>query len=120
MARLTKKAMRIRTHVRIRQKVKGTAERPRLTVNFSGQHIRAQVINDLTGITIASATTMEKALADSSLKPNVKGAEEIGRVLAERAKAKNVQKVVFDRGGFLYHGKVKALADAARQGGLEF
>ena len=120
MPRITKKASRIRTHVRIRRKVIGTTERPRLTVNFSGNHIRAQVIDDSLGLTLASAHTTEKGLASSELRPNVKGAEEIGRLLAERAKAKNVQKVVFDRGGFQYHGKVKALADAARSSGLEF
>ncbi len=117
---ISSKASRIRAHVRIRRKVKGTSERPRLTVNFSGQHIRAQVIDDVTGLTLASAYTTEKGLADAGLKPNVKSAEQIGKLLAERAKEKKVSKVVFDRGGFLYHGKVKALADAARQGGLEF
>ena len=120
MAKLTNKASRIRTHVRVRQKVKGTTERPRLSVNFSGSHIRAQVIDDITGKTLVSVFTTEKSLSDSSLRPNVKGAEEIGKLVGERAKAKNITKVVFDRGGFTYHGKVKALADAARQTGLEF
>jgi large subunit ribosomal protein L18 len=120
MAKLTTRASRTRLHERIRRKVKGTAERPRLAVNFSGQHIRAQVIDDVSGKTIASAFTTEKSLADSKLRPNVKGAEEIGKLVAERAKAKNVTQVVFDRGGFSYHGKIKALADAARQTGLQF
>ena len=120
MAKLTSKASRIRTHVRIRRKVKGTAERPRLAVNFSGSHIRAQVIDDVTGKTLVSAFTTEKSLSDSKLRPNVKGAEQIGKLVAERAKAKNIVQVVFDRGGFTYHGKIKALADAARQGGLQF
>ena len=120
MAKLTSKASRIRTHVRVRTKVKGTPQRPRLAVNFSGQHIRAQVIDDVVGKTLVSATTAEKGLLDSKLRPNVKGAEEIGKLVAERAKAKNISQVVFDRGGFTYHGKVKALADAARQGGLQF
>ena len=120
MAKLTSKAARIRTHVRVRRKVKGTTGRPRLSVNFSGQHIRAQVIDDVTGKTIVSAFTTEKSLSDSKIRPNVKGAVEIGKLVAERAKAKNITQVVFDRGGFTYHGKVKALADAARETGLQF
>ncbi len=120
MAKITSKASRIRTHVRVRQKVKGTSERPRLAVNFSGQHIRAQVIDDVAGKTLVSAFTTEKSFNGGDARPNVKGAEQIGKLVAERAKAKNIDKVVFDRGGFTYHGKVKALADAARQGGLQF
>jgi large subunit ribosomal protein L18 len=120
MPKITSKASRIRTHVRIRTKVKGTSERPRLAVNFSGSHIRAQVIDDVSGKTLASAFTTEKSLAASKLRPNVKGAEEIGKLVGERAVAKNIKQVVFDRGGFTYHGKVKALADAARQSGLQF
>jgi large subunit ribosomal protein L18 len=120
MAKLTSKAARIRTHVRVRQKVKGTTERPRLAVNFSGHHIRAQVIDDVLGKTLVSAFTTEKSFADSKIRPNVKGAEQIGKLVGERAKAKNITQVVFDRGGFGYHGKVKALADAARQSGLQF
>ena len=120
MAKLTSKASRIRTHIRVRQKVKGTTERPRLAVNFSGNHIRAQVIDDVQGKTLVSAFTTEKSLTDSKLRPNVKGAEHIGKLVGERAKAKNITKVVFDRGGFTYHGKVKALAEAARQTGLQF
>ena len=89
-------------------------------MNFSGKHIRAQVIDDEAGKTLVSAFTTEKSLTDSKLRPNVKGAEEIGKLVAERAKAKNITQVVFDRGGFTYHGKVKALADAARQTGLQF
>ena len=120
MAKITSKASRIRTHIRVREKVKGTTERPRLAVNFSGHHIRAQVIDDVLGKTLVSAFTTEKSLLDSKLRPNVKGAEHIGKLVGERAKAKNITKVVFDRGGFTYHGKVKALADAARQTGLQF
>jgi len=120
MAKLTSKASRIRTHVRIRRKVKGTTERPRLAVNFSGQHIRAQVIDDVTGKTLVSAFTTEKSFSSANIRPNVKGAEEIGKLVGERAKAKNITQVVFDRGGFTYHGKIKALADAARQTGLQF
>jgi large subunit ribosomal protein L18 len=120
MAKITSKASRIRTHVRVRQKVKGTSERPRLAVNFSGQHIRAQVIDDVAGKTLVSAFTTEKSFNGGEMRPNVKSAEQIGKLVAERAKAKNIAQVVFDRGGFTYHGKVKALADAARQGGLQF
>jgi large subunit ribosomal protein L18 len=120
MAKLTSKASRQRTHVRVRRKVKGTSERPRLAVNFSGHHIRAQVIDDVAGRTLVSVFTTEKSLSDSKLRPNVKGAEEIGKLVGERAKAKNITQVVFDRGGFTYHGRVKALADAARQTGLQF
>ncbi len=120
MAKLTAKASRIRLHQRIRRKIKGTSERPRLAVNFSGNHIRAQVIDDVAGKTIVSAFTTEKSLSDTKLRPNVKGAEEIGKLIGERAKAKNITQVVFDRGGFTYHGKIKALADAARQSGLQF
>src|SRR6202000_2429761 len=120
MAKITSRASRERTHVRVRRKVKGTTERPRLAVNFSGQHIRAQVIDDVAGKTLVSAFTTEKSLSDSKLKPNVSGAEKIGKLVAERAKAKNITQVVFDRGGFPYHGQIKALAAAARQTGLQF
>jgi large subunit ribosomal protein L18 len=120
MAKITSKAARGRTHVRIRRKVRGTSERPRLAVNFSGNHIRAQVIDDAAGKTLVSAFSTEKGLAGSKLRPNVKGAGEIGKLVGERAKAARITQVVFDRGGFTYHGKVKALAEAARQAGLQF
>jgi large subunit ribosomal protein L18 len=107
-------------HVRIRKHLAGTPERPRLSVHFSGQHIYAQVIDDVAGRTLASANTTEKGFRGASTKPNVATALRVGQAVAERALAKNVTKVVFDRGGFLYHGKVKALADAAREGGLQF
>lgn len=106
------------THKRIRRKISGTGERPRLAVHFSGQHVYAQLIDDTNGITIASASTMEK---DSGAKgSNIAAATKVGQALAERGRAKSISKVVFDRGGFVYHGKVKALADAAREAGLEF
>ena len=104
-------------HKRIRKKVSGTAERPRLAVNFSGRHIRAQVIDDTKGVTIAAASTQEKAAKAGA---NVANAQTVGKLVADRAKAKSISKVVFDRGGFQYMGKVKALADAAREAGLEF
>ena len=118
MAKADKNQIRQRIHKRIRRRVKGDAQRPRLAVNRSLVHIYAQVIDDRTGHTLASASSNEK---DSAIKGgNVAGAKEIGRLVAERAKAKGVTKVVFDRGGYLYHGRVKALADAAREAGLEF
>lgn len=108
-------------HQRIRKKVAGTPERPRLAVHFSGQHIYAQVIDDEAGKTIAAVQTTEKDFTDAKeSRANVATAVKVGKLVAERAKGKNVVRVVFDRGGFIYHGKVKALADAAREGGLEF
>jgi len=120
MAILTKKDSRQRLHARLRRKVTGTGERPRFSINFSGKHIYAQIINDESGKTLVSVMTTEKALDAKALKPNAAGAEEVGKLVAERAKQKQIAKVVFDRGGFRYHGKVKALADAARAAGLEF
>lgn len=108
-------------HERIRKKVAGTSERPRLSVHFSGQHIYAQVIDDVAGKTLAAVNTTEADFrSDKSVKPNIATALKVGKAVAERALAKSVTRVVFDRGGFLYHGKVKALADAAREGGLQF
>lgn len=107
-------------HVRLRKKVTGTAERPRLAVHFSGKNIYAQVIDDTVGKTIASVNTTEAGLKAQKPRANAATAAAVGKLVAERAKAKNVDKVVFDRGGFIYHGKVKALADAAREGGLQF
>ncbi len=108
-------------HERLRKKISGTPERPRLAVHFSGQHIYAQVIDDEAGRTLAAVNTTEKEFAgDKSVKPNVTTATRVGKLVADRAKGKNIKKVVFDRGGFIYTGKVKALADAAREGGLEF
>ena len=104
-------------HKRIRKKVSGTPERPRLAVNFSGRHIRAQVIDDAKGVTLAAASTQEKAAKAGA---NVANAQSVGKLVADRAKKKSISKVVFDRGGFQYMGKVKALADAAHEAGLEF
>lgn len=118
----TKKVSPLRMrHERIRKKVVGTPQRPRLSVHFSGQHIYAQVIDDSIGRTIAAVNTTEGDFrSDKSARPNVATAIKVGKAVAERALAKNISKVVFDRGGFIYHGKVKALADAAREGGLQF
>jgi large subunit ribosomal protein L18 len=112
-------AVRRRIHIRIRKRVKGTAERPRLAVFRSLNHIYAQVIDDRSGRTLAAASSAEK---NATLKTggNVEAAKTVGKLVAERAKAAGIGAVVFDRGGFLYHGRVKALADAAREGGLEF
>ena len=114
-----KQESRQRRHRRVRKLVRGTAERPRLAVHRSNRHIVAQVIDDVAGRTLAAASTVE---ADLRTGPtgNKDAAAKIGRLVAERAKAAGVTKVVFDRGGFLYHGRVAAVADAAREAGLEF
>lgn len=119
MAKLSKNEVRLRIHLRIRQKVRGSEERPRLAIFRSVKHIYAQVIDDRKGNTLVSASSNEK---NSSIGNggNVAGAKQVGKLLGERAKAKGVSKVVFDRGGYLYHGRVKALAEAAREAGLEF
>ncbi|HEY5742141.1 MAG TPA: 50S ribosomal protein L18 [Terrimicrobiaceae bacterium] len=108
-------------HRRLRKKVAGTAERPRLAVHFSERHIAAQIIDDSAGKTLASVHTTESELrSDKSVRANVATAAKIGKLIAERGANKQVKKVVFDRGGYKYHGKVKALADAARAAGFEF
>lgn len=117
MASKTMKPLEIR-HRRLRKKVSGTPSRPRLAVHFSGQHIYAQLIDDELMATIASVNTTEKQFAGA--RANAVTAESVGKLVAERARAKGVEKVVFDRGGFIYHGRVKALADAARASGLDF
>jgi len=114
-----KRTMRIRRHVRVRKHIVGTTARPRLAVFRSGRHISAQVIDDSVGRTLASASTVEAALRGVT-GGNVAAATAVGRLVSERAKAAGVTRVVFDRGGFRYHGRVAALADAAREGGLEF
>jgi large subunit ribosomal protein L18 len=118
MATTNRKAIREKVHFRIRRKIKGTAERPRLAVYFSNKNVFAQLIDDEAGKTLASASTREKAVGTS--KANVETAIKIGHLVAERALALKVQAIVFDRAGYQYHGKVKALADAAREKGLQF
>jgi large subunit ribosomal protein L18 len=113
-------AIRQRVHKRIRTKMTGSAERPRLNVYRSLNHIYTQIIDDATGTTIASASTVSKKGEGKKVGGNVSAAKEVGKLIAERAKEKGVKKVVFDRGGYLYHGRIKALADAAREAGLEF
>jgi large subunit ribosomal protein L18 len=118
---MTRKAARQRVHQRIRKKVAGTAQRPRLAVHFSGKHVYAQVIDDDTGRTLAAASTTERSLlAKDKAAANQAAAELIGKAIAERSLAKKLERVVFDRGGFFYHGKVKTLAEAARASGLKF
>jgi large subunit ribosomal protein L18 len=112
--------IRQRVHTRIREKMSGTSERPRLNVYRSLNHIYTQLIDDLNGVTIASASSMGKKGEDKNYGGNVAAAAEVGKLIAERAKEKGIKKVVFDRGGYLYHGRVKALADAAREAGLDF
>jgi large subunit ribosomal protein L18 len=120
----TKKDRRIRVGLRQRKRIAGTAERPRLRVFRSVSHIYAQVIDDLNGTTIAAAASTETALKGQLGGParpgNRAGAQVLGRTIAERLLAKGIKRVVFDRGGFLYHGRVKAVAEAAREAGLEF
>lgn len=116
----TKQKLRQLRQWRIRKKVQGTKDRPRMAVRFSNQNIYVQFIDDLKGVTIASAMSGSKALKGEKLKANVASATKIGKIAAEAAKAKGIEKVVFDRSGARYHGKVKALADAAREGGLQF
>jgi large subunit ribosomal protein L18 len=120
LTRISKNQKRGHVHDRIRKKMQGTAERPRLNVYRSLNHIYVQVIDDLHGKTVVSASTAEGKKEDRRTGGNVAAAKAIGKVIAERAKAKGVSKVVFDRGGYIYHGRVKALADAAREAGLRF
>ena len=120
MAKSSKNDVRVRIHSRIRLKVRGSEERPRLAVFRSLNHIYAQVIDDLHGQTLVSASTAEGKKEDRRTGGNVASAKAVGKTIAERAKAKGVSKVVFDRGGYIYHGRVKALADAAREAGLQF
>lgn len=120
IAKSSKDQTRQRVHDRIRKRMLGTPERPRLSVYRSLNHISVQIINDLDGKTLVSASSTEGAKSAKRTGGNVASAKEIGKKVAERAKEKGITKVVFDRGGYLYHGRVKALADAARQAGLQF
>jgi large subunit ribosomal protein L18 len=113
----SKNEIRLRIHKRIRHKLQGTEQRPRLAVFRSLGHIYAQIIDDSKGHTVVAASSNEKGGVDGG---NIAGAKAIGKLVAERAKEKGIKAVVFDRGGYLYHGRVKALADAARAAGLEF
>ncbi len=115
-----KAARRTRRRIGIRKRVIGTAERPRLSVYRSLNHMYAQVIDDLTGTTIAAASTRDKGISIDGTTGNAAAAAAVGKKIAEAAKAKGIAQVAFDRGGFKFHGRVKALADAAREAGLEF
>jgi large subunit ribosomal protein L18 len=120
LTQTSKNQNRRHVHHRIRKKIQGTAEKPRLNVYRSLNHVYVQVINDLKGATIVSANSAEGEKGERKVGGNVASAKAVGKVIAERAKAKGINKVVFDRGGYIYHGRVKALADAAREAGLEF
>ena len=115
---VNKKAMRLHRHVRVRGKISGTPERPRLNVFRSNANIYAQLIDDVNGVTLVSANTLEKEFEGAT--GNTEAAKKVGLTLAERAKAKGIEEVVFDRGGYVYHGRVAALAEGAREGGLKF
>ena len=118
MSQLNRKAIRAKVRRRIRKKISGTADRPRLAVHFSNMNVYAQLIDDEKGETLAAASTLDSGVGKKGA--NLEAASAVGAEVAKRAKAAKIQSVVFDRGGFLYHGKVKALADAAREGGLQF
>ena len=116
--KLDKAKARAKRHARVRNKINGTAECPRLNVFRSSKHIYAQIINDETGVTLCSASSLSKDFEGKG--SNIEAAKKIGAVIAERALQKGVEDVVFDRGGYIYHGRVKALAEGAREGGLKF
>jgi len=119
--KFSRKTARQKRHYRLRRYLSGTAEKPRLAVFRSNKHIYAQVIDDVIGNTLVAASTMEKAIAgDLKSTSNIEAAKAVGAEVAKRAKDKGIETVVFDRGGFLFHGKIKALADAAREAGLAF
>ena len=112
-----KNEARLRRHRRVRGKISGTAERPRLDVFRSSKHIYAQIIDDVAGVTLVSASSMEKGF--EGFGGNIEAAGKVGKMIAEKALEKGIKTVIFDRGGFVYHGRVKALAEGAREGGLE-
>lgn len=112
-----KNKLRLKRHKRIRGKISGTAERPRLSIFRSNKNIYAQLIDDVAGVTLASASTLDENVSDAT---KLEQAAAVGKAIAEAAKAKNISTVVFDRSGYLYHGRIQALADAARENGLDF
>ena len=118
VSKVNKNAMRLKRHVRVRGKISGTPERPRLNVFRSNANIYAQIIDDVNGVTLVAANTLEKEFEGTT--GNCEAAKKVGVVLAERAKAKGINVVVFDRGGYIFHGRVAALAEGAREAGLEF
>ena len=118
VSKINKNAMRLKRHVRVRGKISGTPECPRLNVFRSNANIYAQIIDDVAGVTLVSANTLEKGFEGAT--GNAEAAKKVGLVLAERAKEKGIETVVFDRGGYVFHGRVAALAEGAREGGLQF
>ncbi len=121
MAKVTRSQARKRRHIRVRKKIFGTADRPRLNVFRSLSNIYAQLIDDEAGVTLVAASTLDPQVREEAAGlPKLEQAKVVGKVLAERAREKGIQKVVFDRGGYVYHGRVRALAEASREGGLVF
>ena len=118
VSKVNKNAMRLKRHVRVRGKISGTPECPRLNVFRSNANIYAQIIDDVNGVTLVAANTLEKGFEGAT--GNIDAAKKVGQILAERAKEKGITEVVFDRGGYVYHGRVAALAEGAREGGLQF
>ena len=118
VSKVNKNAMRLKRHIRVRGKISGTPECPRLNVFRSNANIYAQIIDDVNGVTLVSANTLEKEFEGST--GNCEAAKKVGAVIAERAKAKGIEEVVFDRGGYIFHGRVAALAEGARENGLKF
>ena len=118
VSKVNKNAMRLKRHVRVRGKISGTPECPRLNVFRSNANMYAQIIDDVNGVTLVAASTLEKDFEGAT--GNAEAAKKVGAILAERAKAKGIEEVVFDRGGYVYHGRVAALAEGAREGGLKF
>jgi len=118
VSKFDKNAQRLKRHIRVRGKISGTPERPRLNVFRSNANIYAQIIDDVNGVTLASASTLDKEFEGAT--GNCEAAKKVGMLVAERAKEKGISVVVFDRGGYVYHGRVAALAEGAREGGLEF
>ncbi|MCK5803257.1 MAG: 50S ribosomal protein L18 [Lentisphaeria bacterium] len=120
MSKATRKEARVKRHRRLRQKVAGTAGRPRMAVCRTDQHIHVQFIDDEAGVTLVSVSSVDKEFKETGLRCDMKGAVVLGKMAAERAKAASLSSVVFDRGGFQFLGRIKALADAAREAGLQF
>ena len=120
LTKLSSNTNRVRIHTRIRKKVQGSPTRPRLSVYRSLNNLYVQIIDDLGGVTMVAASTAEGKKGERKTGGNLASAKELGKLIAERAQAKGIKQVVFDRGGYIYHGRVKALADAAREAGLQF
>lgn len=119
--KVNRKEVRVRKHVRVRKKISGTAECPRLAVFRSASHIYAQIIDDDKGVTLVAASTLDKAIKEKiSFGGNVEAAKEVGKLVAEKAIEAGISNVVFDRGGYMYHGRIQALAESAREAGLKF